>query len=149
MLLTEIDHISIAVCDLSCAANLYEEAFGATTEHRGIVERVGIEEVPLKVAECYIRLLTPTRPDSPLAKAIEKRGEGSHHVSYRVVDCKATLESSRLAGAIPFDNEPRSGSRGTLVAFLHPKGSFGTLIELLEETSRSEDYIKRNSRKDS
>jgi methylmalonyl-CoA epimerase len=133
MILTEIDHIAIAVRDLAAAVNYYQQAFGATIDHREVVERDGVEEVLLKVAESYIQLLTPTRPDSPVAKAIEKRGEGLHHVGYRVADCQAALEAMVAAGATPIDKQPRPGSRGTTVAFIHPKGSFGTLIELVQE----------------
>jgi len=85
------------------------------------------------VAESYIQLLTPTRDDSPVAKAIDKRGEGLHHVGYRVDDCAAALASIVAAGGTPIDKAPRPGSRGTTVAFVHPKGSFGTLIELVQE----------------
>jgi len=133
MMLTEIDHIAIAVHDLEAAVNYYQRAFGATVNHREIVTRDGVEEVLLKVAESYIQLLTPTRPDSPIAKALEKRGEGLHHVGYRVVNCQAALAAMIAAGATPIDREPRPGSRGTTVAFIHPKGSFGTLIELVED----------------
>lgn len=132
MMLTEIDHIAIAVHDLEAAVNYYQRAFGATVNHREIVTRDGVEEVLLKVAESYIQLLTPTRPDSPIAKALEKRGEGLHHVGYRVVNCQAALAAMIAAGATPIDKVPRPGSRGTTVAFIHPKGSFGTLIELVQ-----------------
>jgi methylmalonyl-CoA/ethylmalonyl-CoA epimerase len=133
MLLTEIDHIAIAVRDLEAAIDYYQRAFGATVEHRETVESDGVEEALLKVAESYIQLLTPTRDDSPVAKAIEKRGEGLHHVGYRVNDAAEALASMVAAGATPIDKAPRPGSRGTTVAFIHPKGSFGTLIELVQE----------------
>ncbi|CAN5641036.1 methylmalonyl-CoA epimerase [soil metagenome] len=133
MLLTEIDHVAIAVRDLEAAVAYYQRAFGATVDHREIVESDGVEEALLKVAESYIQLLTPTSEDSPVAKAIEKRGEGLHHIAYRVDDCAEALESMVAAGATPIDQAPRPGSRGTTVAFIHPKGSFGTLIELVQE----------------
>ena len=133
MLLTEIDHVAIAVRDLEAAIDYYERAFGATVDHREIVESDCVEEALLKVAESYVQLLTPTRDDSPVAKAIEKRGEGLHHIGYRVSDCAAALEAMVAAGATPIDSAPRPGSRGTTVAFMHPKGSFGTLIELVQE----------------
>jgi methylmalonyl-CoA epimerase len=136
-LLTEIDHVAIAVRDLEAAIAYYQQAFGATVDHREVVESDGVEEALLKVAESYIQLLTPTRPDSPVAKAIDKRGEGLHHVGYRVADCGAALASMVAAGATPIDAAPRPGSRGTTVAFIHPKGSFGTLIELVEEGTTS------------
>ena len=133
MILTEIDHIAIAVKDLEAAIDYYKRAFGAEVDHREIVESDGVEEALLKVAESYIQLLTPTRPDSPVAKAIEKRGEGLHHIGYRVNNCAEALAKMVAAGATPLDKAPRPGSRGTTVAFIHPKGSFGTLIELVQE----------------
>jgi methylmalonyl-CoA epimerase len=133
MLLTEIDHIAIAVKDLEAAIAYYQNAFGATVDHREVVESDGVEEALLKVAESYIQLLTPTRPDSPVAKAIEKRGEGLHHIGYRVNNCAEALAAMIAAGATAIDKAPRLGSRGTTVAFMHPKGSFGTLIELVQE----------------
>ncbi len=132
MLLTEIDHVAIAVRDLEAAIDFYRHAFGAEVEHREVVQRDGVEEAMLKVAESYIQLVTPIRDDSPVAKSIEKRGEGLHHVGYRVHDCAAALASMVAAGATPIDKAPRPGSRGTTVAFVHPKGSFGTLIELVQ-----------------
>jgi len=134
MLLTDIDHVAIAVSDIEAAIDYYARAFGATVEHRETVEPDGVEEALLKVAESYIQLVTPTRPESPVAKAIEKRGEGLHHVGYRVDDCAAALEAMIAAGATPIDKQPRPGSRNTTVAFIHPRGSFGTLIELVEES---------------
>jgi methylmalonyl-CoA epimerase len=133
MLLTEIDHIAIAVKDLEAAIAYYQNAFGATVDHREVVESDGVEEALLKVAESYIQLLTPTRPDSPIAKSLEKRGEGLHHIGYRVNNCAEALAAMIAAGATPLDKAPRPGSRGTTVAFIHPKGSFGTLIELVQE----------------
>ena len=133
MLLTEIDHIAIAVKDLEAAITYYQNAFGATVDHREVVESDGVEEALLKVAESYIQLLTTTRPDSPVAKAIEKRGEGLHHIGYRVNNCAEALAAMVAAGATAIDKAPRPGSRGTTVAFMHQKGSFGTLIELVQE----------------
>lgn len=134
MLLTEIDHVAIAVRDLEAAIDYYQRAFGAKVEHRETVENDGVEEALLKVAESYIQLLTPIRDDSPVAKAIEKRGEGLHHVGYRVDDCAVALAAMIAAGATAIDQAPRPGSRNTTVAFIHPKGSFGTLIELVQES---------------
>jgi methylmalonyl-CoA/ethylmalonyl-CoA epimerase len=133
MILTEIDHVAIAVNDLEAAIKYYADAFGATVDHREVVESDGVEEALLKVAESYIQLLTPTRPDSPVAKALEKRGEGLHHIGYRVADCGQALQAIIAAGGTGIDKAPRPGSRGTTVAFVHPKGSFGTLIELVQE----------------
>ena len=133
MILTEIDHIAIAVHDLEAAIAYYQEAFGAEVHHREIVESDGVEEALVKVADSYIQLTAATRPDSPIAKYLDKKGEGLHHVGYCVDDCQAALDAMVEAGATPIDQAPRPGSRGTTVAFMHPKGSFGTLIELVQE----------------
>ena len=109
MLLTEIDHVAIAVRDLDAAIDYYQRAFGAEVDHREIVESDGVEEALLKVADSYIQLLTPTRDDSPVAKAIEKRGEGLHHVGYRVSDCGEALAAMVAAGATPIDRGPPTG----------------------------------------
>ena len=132
-MLTEIDHVAIAVNDLEAAIKYYADVFGATVDHREVVESDGVEEALLKVAESYVQLLTPIRGDSPVAKYLEKKGEGIHHVGYRVADCAAALQSVKDAGGKVIDEAPRPGSRGTTVAFVHPKASFGTLIELVQE----------------
>lgn len=132
-LLTEIDHVAIAVRDLGAAVDYYRETFGALVDHREVVDSDGVEEVLLKVADSYIQLLTPTRADSPVAKYLERRGEGLHHVGYRVDDCARALASVKAQGGRVIDEAPRPGSRGTTVAFVHPKTAFGTLIELVQE----------------
>ncbi|HEY6415558.1 MAG TPA: methylmalonyl-CoA epimerase [Acidimicrobiales bacterium] len=133
MLLTEIDHVAIAVSDLEAAIAYYRDTFGAEVAHREIVESDGVEEALLRVADSYVQLLTPTRDDSPVAKYLQNRGEGLHHVGYRVDDCAAALEAVKAHGGRVIDEAPRPGSRGTTVAFVHPKGAFGTLIELVQE----------------
>jgi len=90
--LTEIDHIAIAVNDLDAAVDYYRATYGVEPVHREVVDKDGVEEVLLKVADSYIQLLTPVRDDSPVAKYLEKKGEGLHHVGYRVDDCAAALE---------------------------------------------------------
>jgi methylmalonyl-CoA/ethylmalonyl-CoA epimerase len=132
-MLTEIDHIAIAVNDLEAAIDYYRAAYGVEVEHREVVERDGVEEALLRVADSYVQLMTPIRDDSPVAKYLEKRGEGLHHVGYRVANCAEAIEQVRGEGGKLIDEVPRPGSRGTTVAFVHPKGAFGTLIELVEE----------------
>lgn len=131
--LTEIDHVGIAVHDLDAAVAWYEQMFGATVAHRERIESDGVEEALIKVADSYIQLLTPFADTSPLAKFMEKNGEGLHHVGYRVASCAEVLEHIKGQGARVVDEHPRTGSRGTTVAFLHPKSSFSSLIELVEE----------------
>ena len=132
-MLTEIDHVAIAVRDLDGAAGFYESMFGASVVHREVVESDGVEEALLRVADSYIQLLTPTREDSTVARWLEKNGEGIHHVGYRVDSVQSVLSDYVAAGGKAIDAAPRPGSRGTTVAFLHPKGAFGTLIELVQE----------------
>jgi len=131
--LTAIDHVAIAVHDLEAAIAYYRDTFGAEVAHREVVESDGVEEALLAVAGSYIQLLTPIRDDSPVARSLATRGEGLHHVGYRVDDCAAALARVKAEGHRVIDEEPRPGSRGTTVAFLHPKSSFGTLIELVQE----------------
>jgi methylmalonyl-CoA/ethylmalonyl-CoA epimerase len=131
--LTEIDHVAIAVVDLDAAVAWYQSMFGATVAHRERVESDGVEEALLKVADSYIQLLTPLSADSPVARFLDRRGEGLHHVGYRVADVAASLATLQAEGARVIDTVPRPGSRGTTVAFVHPKAAFGTLIELVQE----------------
>jgi methylmalonyl-CoA/ethylmalonyl-CoA epimerase len=133
MILDEIDHVAIAVHDLEAAVTWYADVFGATVAHREVVASDGVEEALLKVADSYIQLLTPTSEESTVARYLANRGEGIHHVGYRVSDCAAALQALKAAGNRLIDEVPRPGSRGTTVAFVHPKGAFGTLIELVQE----------------
>jgi methylmalonyl-CoA epimerase len=132
-LLIEIDHVAIAVHDLGAAIDYYRETFGALVDHREVVESDGVEEALLKVADSYIQLLTPVSDDSPVAKYLERKGEGLHHIGYRVADCAVALQAVKDQGGRVIDDAPRPGSRGTTVAFVHPKTAFGTLIELVQE----------------
>jgi methylmalonyl-CoA epimerase len=131
--LTEIDHVAIAVHDLEAAIAYYRDTYGVDVDHREVVESDGVEEALLKVADSYVQLLTPIRDDSPVAKYLEKRGEGLHHIGYRVASCADALARVKAEGHRVIDEAPRPGSRGTTVAFIHPKTAFGTLIELVEE----------------
>ena len=132
-LLIEIDHVAIAVRDLASTVAWYEDVLGARVVHREVVASDGVEEALIAVADSYIQLLTPTNDESPVATFLEKRGEGLHHVGYRVADCAAALESIKAAGGRVIDQAPRPGSRNTTVAFVHPKTMGGTLIELVQE----------------
>src|SRR5204862_6617829 len=108
-MLTEIDHVAIAVNDLEAAIAYYQEVFGATVDHREVVESDGVEEALLKIAESYVQLLTPTREDSPVAKYLANKGEGLHHIGYRVKDCAAALQAIKDAGGRVIDDAPRPG----------------------------------------
>jgi methylmalonyl-CoA/ethylmalonyl-CoA epimerase len=125
--------VAIAVNDLEAAIDYYRSSYGVEVEHREVVERDGVEEALIRVADSYVQLLTPVRDDSPVAKFLATRGEGLHHVGYRVSSCAEALERVKAEGGRVIDEAPRPGSRGTTVAFVHPKGAFGTLVELVEE----------------
>ena len=129
----EIDHVAIAVEDIEKAVSYYQNSLGAKLVHRERIESDGVEEALLIVAESYIQLLTPTSESSPVARFLAKRGEGLHHIGWRVPDCAAALEEVKEKGIEVIDQKPRPGSRGTTVAFIHPKSSFGCMIELVEE----------------
>ncbi len=129
----EIDHVAIAVEDIEKAVSYYQNSLGAKLVHRERIESDGVEEALLIVAESYIQLLTPTSESSPVARFLAKRGEGLHHIGWRVPDCAAALEEVKEEGVEVIDQKPRPGSRGTTVAFIHPKSSFGCMIELVEE----------------
>ena len=130
---TDIDHVGIAVRDLEAAVEHYRRTFGIEPVHREHIESDGVEEALFKVGTSYVQLLAPTGPDTPVGKFLEKRGEGVHHVGYRVDDVAATVEHLRGEGVPLVDEKPRPGSRGTTVAFAHPKGFAGVLVELVQE----------------
>jgi methylmalonyl-CoA/ethylmalonyl-CoA epimerase len=135
MLLDDIDHIGIATQDLDAAVERYRRAFGIEPAHRETVEDQGVEEVLFRVGTSYVQLLRALGPDTPVGKFLERRGEGLHHVGYRVDDVAATLARFKELGLPLVDEAPRPGSRGTTVAFVHPKGFGGVLVELVQEPS--------------
>lgn len=132
-MLEDIDHVGIAVRDLVASVDRYRQAFGVEPAHRETIERQGVEEVLFKVGTSYIQLLRALGPDTPVGRFLERRGEGVHHVGYRVHDIRGALAQLKEEGLPLVDEEPRPGSRGALVAFVHPKGLDGVLIELVQE----------------
>ncbi len=108
-LLSEIDHVAIAVRDLEAAIAWYAEVFGAVVVHREFVESDGVEEALIGVADSFIQLLTPTHIDSPVQKYLDTRGEGLHHVAYRVDDCAVALEAVKAQGYRVIDQASASG----------------------------------------
>lgn len=131
--LTAIDHVAFAVHDIFDALDTYREAFGAVVEDREVLEDEGVDVALLKVADSYIQLLAPTREDSTLTPFLAERGEGLHHVGFRVDDVAASLAILEAQGHELIDAEPRPGTRGTTVAFVHPRALHGALILLVEE----------------
>jgi methylmalonyl-CoA epimerase len=131
--LQDLDHVGIATSDLEAAVELYRKAFGVEPVHRERVEDQGVEEVMFRAGSSYIQLLGALGPDTPVGKFLAKRGEGMHHVGYRVDDVAEALERLRGMGVELIDEQPRPGSRGTTVAFVHPKAFGGVLVELVQE----------------
>ena len=127
-----IDHIGVAVEDLDEAIALYGERLGMPVQHRETVEEQGVEAVLLGVGDSHVELLRPLGPDTAVGKFLTKSGPGLHHVAYRTDDIESALESVRAAGIGLIDEQPRTGIRGSRVAFLHPKSTGGVLTELVE-----------------
>ena len=127
-----IDHIGVAVEDLDAAIQLYNERMDMREQYRETVEEQGVEAVLLEVGEGHVELIEPLSPDTGVAKFIEKNGEGMHHVAYQTDDIDAALEQVKAAGLRLIDEQPRTGIRGSRVAFLHPKATGGVLTELVE-----------------
>jgi methylmalonyl-CoA epimerase len=127
-----IDHVGVAVSDLDRAIALYEGTFGMPVVHRETVEEQGVEAVLLDVGDGHVELLAPLGPETVVGRFVAKRGEGLHHVAYRVADIDATLDSLKAAGVELIDDEARVGIRKSRVAFLHPRSTGGVLTELVE-----------------
>jgi methylmalonyl-CoA epimerase len=132
-----LDHVAIAVTSIDESIPVWEEVVGARATDREVVEDQGVEVVFIGTNAGRIELIAPTRPDSPVARFLDRRGPGLHHVCYRVPDIRAALHGVSAAGFELIDAEPRRGAHGHLVAFLHPVSTGGVLIELLETTSSS------------
>jgi methylmalonyl-CoA/ethylmalonyl-CoA epimerase len=130
---TDLDHVGIAVEDLEAAVAHYERLLGAPPAHRERVQDQGVEEVLFAVGTSYVQLLGALGADTPVGRSLARRGPGVHHVAYRVDDVAAALEHLRREGVRLVDEAPRPGSRGTLIAFVHPGSMGGVLVELVQE----------------
>lgn len=127
-----LDHVGIAVSDLAEALAFYRDALGLEIEAPEEVasQRVRAHFVPL--GEAAIELLEATAPDSPIAKYIDRRGPGLHHITLRVEDIHLTLDALKARGVRLIDDTPRPGAHGSLVAFIHPSAAHGVLVELVQ-----------------
>jgi methylmalonyl-CoA/ethylmalonyl-CoA epimerase len=130
--LARIDHIGVAVEDIDAALALYERDFAIELVHRETVESQGVEAVLLDVGENHVELLAPLGEDTPVGKFLAKKGPGLHHVAYQTADIDAELERLKEAGLRLIDEQPRTGIRGSRVAFLHPAATGGVLTEIVE-----------------
>jgi methylmalonyl-CoA/ethylmalonyl-CoA epimerase len=131
-MLTQIDHVGIAVSDLREAVERYRRTFGIEPVHRERIDDQGVEEVLFAVGESFVQLLGALGPDTPVGRFLGQRGPGVHHVAYRVASVADALEHLRAEGVGLIDEAPRPGSRGTTIAFVHPKDTGGVLVELVE-----------------
>lgn len=137
MLLHRIDHVGYAVTDLDEAIAYHGDLYGTSVVHRETMPADGVHEALLAVGGSYIQLLEPMHDRSPVARYMERNGgPGIHHVGYGVADVAAVLASLRDKGVQVVDDHPRRGSRGCTVAFVHPKGAMGVLVELVEDPTR-------------
>src|SRR5688572_14413563 len=124
-----LDHIGIAVKDLEAALRFYGDALGLEIEPPEDVPSQKVQARFVPVGQSSLELLVATSPDSPIAKFIEKRGPGLHHITLRVDDIQAALARLKARGTNLIDDQPRAGAAGALVAFLHPSSAQGILIE--------------------
>ena len=131
-MLNRIYHLGYAVEDIEAASEFYRENFGAAPGEPEEVEEQGIVATMFRVGESQIELVQPTRPDSPVGRFLQKRGEGIHHVAFEVGDLEEALAELKRNGVELIDEEPRRGAGGMKIAFVHPQGAFGVLTELVE-----------------
>jgi methylmalonyl-CoA/ethylmalonyl-CoA epimerase len=127
-----LDHVAIAVRDLDAALAGYRTRYGIEALHREVVADQGVEEAMLALGGSFVQLITPVDDEGPVARFLDKRGEGLHHVAFAVLDLEVALAHLKSKGSRLIDREPRRGGRGTRIAFVHPSDLSGTLIELVE-----------------
>lgn len=127
-----IDHIGIAVKNIKDATETYRKILNASPTKTEIVENEKVETVFFQTGESKVELLAPTSPDSVIAKYVEKRGEGIHHVAFEVEDIYAELKRLRAEGFTILNEQPKEGADNKLVAFIHPKNNHGVLVELCQ-----------------
>lgn len=129
----KIEHIGIAVKNLDAANDLYAKLLGVPHYKTEEVASEGVSTSFFKTGENKIELLEATNPESPIAKFIEKRGEGIHHIAFDVEDISAEMLRLEKEGFALLNKEPKRGADNKLVCFLHPKGTHGVLVELCQE----------------
>ncbi|HOO12502.1 MAG TPA: methylmalonyl-CoA epimerase [Bacillota bacterium] len=131
-MVTKVDHIGIAVSNLEETLKVYTEILGLELSGVEVVEDQKVRVAFLPIGDTEIELLESTQPDGPIAKFIERKGEGIQHIAFRVEDIHAALEDMRQKGVRLIDEQPRYGAGGARIAFLHPKSTHGVLVELCE-----------------
>ena len=132
MKILKVDHIGVAVKSIEEALKLYEGVLGLKLEEVETVEEQNVKVAFLPVGDTEIELLESTSPEGPIAKYIEKKGEGMQHVAFRVENIEEALKTLKAKGVRLIDETPRMGAGGAKIAFVHPKETFGVMIELCE-----------------
>jgi methylmalonyl-CoA/ethylmalonyl-CoA epimerase len=137
-MLTRIDHVGLAVRDLDAAIEFYARTFDVQVVHQEVNEEQGVREAMLAVGDSgsCIQLLAPLRPDSPIGTFLERSGEGIQQVAYTVDDVAAVSQTLRDRGVRVLYDEPKRGTAGSLVNFVHPKDAMGVLIELVQPAAQ-------------
>jgi methylmalonyl-CoA/ethylmalonyl-CoA epimerase len=130
--LSAIDHVGIAVEDIDAALALYGKTLGMPVVHRETISQQGVDAALLDVGDSHIELLQPLGPDTTVGKFLARRGPGLHHVAYRVASVEETLQALSAAGVRLIDERPRTGIRGSQVAFIHPSATGGVLTEIVQ-----------------
>jgi methylmalonyl-CoA epimerase len=131
-MLTGIDHVGVAVESIDAALAVYRDTLGMPLVHRETVHEQGVDAALLDVGDSHIELLEPLGPDTTVGKFLARKGPGLHHVAYRVASVQDTLSALSAAGVRLIDERPRTGIRGTQVAFVHPSSTGGVLTELVQ-----------------
>jgi methylmalonyl-CoA/ethylmalonyl-CoA epimerase len=128
----KIDHIGIATRQLNDATAVWRDVLGLTADSAEEIPEQGVRTVMLPIGESRIELLEATGPDSPIARFLDKRGPGIHHIAIRVDDINGELAKLKQKGVRLIDETPRVGAGGCLVAFVHPSSANGVLLELVQ-----------------
>ena len=136
-MLSAIDHVGVAVEDIDAALPFYRDVLKLPLVHRETVEEQGVHAALLDVGDGHIELVAPIGPETGVAKFLDRRGAGLHHVAYRVDDVEATLRELSAAGVRLIDERARVGIRGSRVAFVHPGSTGGVLVEIVQPAEGS------------
>jgi methylmalonyl-CoA epimerase len=131
-MLSAIDHVGVAVEDIDAALAIYRDTLGMALVHRETVSEQGVDAALLDVGDSHVELLQPLGPDTAVGKFLARRGPGLHHVAYRVESVEETMQALITAGVRLIDERPRTGIRGSQVAFIHPSSTGGVLTEIVE-----------------
>lgn len=131
-MLNKIDHLGIAVNSLGDSMNLYENILGMECKGQETVEDQKVNVAMFRIGETKIELLESTSPEGPIARHIDKKGQGLQHIAYRVDNIEETIATMKQKGVVMIDEVPRKGAGGSKIAFLHPKSTNGILIEICE-----------------